>query len=181
MHGLLSDYSSKLKGLVMLNRKYTVTIVVIATVATLGFSWQFVDGAKAAKPGALFLPENAEIVATGKVIYRDNCAACHGEDLAGEPNWRSPGEDGKMPAPPHGKRGHTWHHRDQLLFGLTKFGAKKLMKLQGYETNMPIYDGVLSDEEIISVLSYIKSTWPDNIRQRHDAMNAEYAEDRKSK
>lgn len=163
----------------MLNRKHLMGIVVITAIVTLGFGWQFVGGASAAKPGALFLPENAEIVAAGKAIYRDNCASCHGEDLAGEANWRAPGKDGKMPAPPHNKRGHTWHHRDQLLFGLTKFGAKKLMKLQGYETNMPIYDGVLSDAEIISVLSYIKSTWPQNIRERHDAMNAEYAADQK--
>jgi hypothetical protein len=29
---------------------------------------------------------------------------------------------------------------------------------------------VLSDEEIIAVLSYIKSTWPDDVRARHDEM-----------
>jgi len=35
---------------------------------------------------------------------------------------------------------------------------------------MPIYDGVLSDEEIIAVISYIKSTWPEEIRARHTEM-----------
>jgi mono/diheme cytochrome c family protein len=39
-----------------------------------------------------------------------------------------------------------------------------------YASNMPIYDGVLSDEEIIAVLSYIKSTWPEEIRARHTEM-----------
>ena len=39
-----------------------------------------------------------------------------------------------------------------------------------YASNMPIYDGVLSDEEIIAVISYIKSTWPEEIRARHTEM-----------
>ncbi len=38
---------------------------------------------------------------------------------------------------------------------------------------MPGYETVLADGEIIAVLSYIKSTWPAEIRQRHDRMNGE--------
>jgi mono/diheme cytochrome c family protein len=44
-----------------------------------------------------------------------------------------------------------------------------------YKTNMPIYDDVLSDEEIVAVLSYIKSRWPSEIQDRHDQMNANNA------
>ena len=40
-----------------------------------------------------------------------------------------------------------------------------------YESNMPAYEGVLSDEEIRAVLSYIKSRWPADVRERHDAIN----------
>jgi len=36
---------------------------------------------------------------------------------------------------------------------------------------MPAYADVLSDEEIVAVLSYIKSRWPKQIRKRHDRMN----------
>ena len=36
---------------------------------------------------------------------------------------------------------------------------------------MPIYDGVLSDKEIVAVLSYIKSQWPAEIQSRHDRLN----------
>ncbi|KHA54182.1 Cytochrome c family protein [Sulfitobacter geojensis] len=39
---------------------------------------------------------------------------------------------------------------------------------------MPIYDGVLTDDEIIAVLSYIKSTWPQEIRERHDEMEQDH-------
>ncbi|TNE39067.1 MAG: cytochrome c, partial [Sphingomonadales bacterium] len=39
------------------------------------------------------------------------------------------------------------------------------------------YADTLSDAEIIAVLSYIKSTWPEEIRARHDDLN-ETAENR---
>ena len=37
---------------------------------------------------------------------------------------------------------------------------------------MPAFEGILHDEEIAAVLSFIKSRWPERIRQRHDEMNA---------
>lgn len=110
------------------------------------------------------------IVALGANVYEANCASCHGADLEGQANWRSPGEDGRLPAPPHDEAGHTWHHDGDTLFQLTKYGVGALINDPDYASNMPIYDGVLSDEEIIAVLSYIKSTWPEEIRARHTEM-----------
>ena len=43
-----------------------------------------------------------------------------------------------------------------------------------YKVSMPIYDDVLKDEEIVATLSYIKSTWPDDVRQIQDKINADY-------
>ena len=43
-----------------------------------------------------------------------------------------------------------------------------------YKVSMPIYDDVLKDEEIVAALSYIKSTWPDDVRQIQDKINADY-------
>lgn len=110
------------------------------------------------------------IVALGASVYEANCAACHGADLEGQEDWRSPGEDGRLPAPPHDETGHTWHHDGDTLFRLTKYGTGALIGNPDYASNMPIYEGVLTDEEIIAVLSYIKSTWPEEIRARHNEM-----------
>ena len=76
-----------------------------------------------------------------------------------------------LPAPPHDETGHTWHHTDEVLFELTKYGLAKMSGLTDHKTNMPTYEGVLSDEEIIAVLSFIKSRWPEDVRNRHDEMN----------
>ena len=113
---------------------------------------------------------DSAIVALGANVYEANCASCHGADLEGQANWRSPGEDGRLPAPPHDETGHTWHHDGDTLFQLTKYGVSALINDANYASNMPIYDGVLSDEEIIAVLSYIKSTWPEEIRAQHIEM-----------
>ena len=110
------------------------------------------------------------MVDRGQEVYADNCAACHGANLEGQPNWRAPGADGRIPAPPHNATGHTWHHDGDTLFRLTKYGAGALIGDPDYESNMPIYEDVLTDDEIIAVLSYIKSTWPRDIRDRHDVM-----------
>ncbi|WP_206454522.1 c-type cytochrome [Aurantimonas marina] len=119
----------------------------------------------------LLRPADAATVAQGQSLYAANCASCHGADLKGQPDWRSPGPDGLMPAPPHDVNGHTWHHDDETLFRLTKLGPAAVVG-GGYESAMPAYAEMLSDEEIVAVLSYIKSTWPEEIRTRHDSLNA---------
>lgn len=124
------------------------------------------------RSGRLLLPENRSVVSAGAEIYAAQCASCHGANLEGEPDWQSRDGEGYLPAPPHDAEGHTWHHTDQVLFRLTKYGLSKLSGLESYKTRMPAYEGVLTDEEIIAVLSFIKSQWPANIRQRHDEMNA---------
>ena len=118
----------------------------------------------------LLTPLDPEAVALGQSIYSEHCASCHGANLEGQPNWRSPGQDGQLPAPPHDATGHTWHHDGDTLFRLTKYGTGALIGDPDYESNMPIYRGVLTDDEIIAALSYIKSTWPQKIRESHDEM-----------
>lgn len=124
----------------------------------------------------LLKPSDRKIVSLGKTVYEENCASCHGDELEGEPNWQTPDEEGYLPAPPHDETGHTWHHPDDVLFGLTKYGLVKFAKLKNHKSNMPAYEDILSDEEIIAVLSFIKSTWSEEIREVHDQRNALAAE-----
>ncbi|WND74459.1 c-type cytochrome [Thalassospiraceae bacterium LMO-SO8] len=115
-------------------------------------------------------PDDAAVVALGRTVYGDHCANCHGTGLEGQANWRERLPTGRLPAPPHDRTGHTWHHPDAQLFDLTKRGPAAVVG-GAYESDMPGFAGVLSDDEIIAALSYIKSTWPERIRQRHDDIN----------
>ena len=116
-------------------------------------------------------PKNDTIVSTGKEIYLKYCASCHGEQLQGQSNWRQRDAEGYLPAPPHDESGHTWHHSDTYLFLMTKYGIEKMIGKE-YPNNMPAYEEKLTDEEIIAVLSYIKSTWPKEIQTQHDLINS---------
>lgn len=134
--------------------------VVLATVAWLVLR----DG------GDLLRPDDAAVVAHGAEIYAAQCASCHGANLEGQAEWRQRLANGRLPAPPHDASGHSWHHPDEHLFAMTKHGIAALVG-DGYETDMPAYDGILDDDDIVAVLSFIKASWPDDIRRRHDDLN----------
>lgn len=108
-------------------------------------------------------PVTADQIALGQDLYAANCASCHGANLEGQPDWRRRNEDGRMPAPPHDASGHTWHHADRQLFTITRLGVGAVVP--GYESDMPAYEGILSDDEIAAVLAFIKSTWPERERE----------------
>ena len=112
------------------------------------------------------MPEDVDLAA-GEALYAENCAACHGANLEGQDDWQSPGEDGRLPAPPHDETGHSWHHGDQVLFEYTKLGGRKLMAAQGmeFDSGMPGFGDQLSDQEIWNILGYIKSTWPERVQE----------------
>ena len=116
-------------------------------------------------------PDDAAVTALGQKVYAAQCASCHGVRLEGQPNWRERGPDGRLPAPPHDASGHTWHHPDELLFRITKLGVASAANLKDYASAMPAYEGVLSDAEIVAVLSWIKAQRPPDIRARHDQLN----------
>ena len=106
---------------------------------------------------------SAATVALGKTVYAEHCASCHGAKLEGQRDWKSPLPSGRMPAPPHDASGHTWHHPDGVLFRITKEGPAAVVG-GGYESDMPGFGNVLTDEEIRAVLAFIKSTWPERER-----------------
>ena len=113
-------------------------------------------------------------LALGKTVYVQHCASCHGMKLEGQPDWRRKLANGRMPAPPHDDSGHTWHHPDDVLFGITKHGLVPPYAPRGYESDMPAFAGQLSDDEIRSVLAYIAAHWSPQVR----AARAEMLRDR---
>jgi len=137
----------------------------------LGYEFLFAD-----RPESpfMFQPDTATVVAAGKVVYAEHCASCHGENLKGEANWRQRKPSGLLPAPPHDETGHTWHHADKALFNLTKYGPQYVAG-PDYQSDMPAFDGVLLDDEIIAALSFIKSTWNARERQAQDEITGNSA------
>jgi mono/diheme cytochrome c family protein len=115
-----------------------------------------------------------KVVALGRAIYTAQCASCHGSKLEGQPNWQQRDAGGRLPAPPHDPKGHTWHHPDEVLFRITKYGVAKAANLKDYQSNMPAFEGVLSDAEIVAVLSYIKAQWPQKYRSAQEQVNADH-------
>lgn len=145
----------------------TLAVVTIAAVTSLIF---LVPKWTKDRPYRL-LPDDGKIVAIGARIYQSHCASCHGSNLEGQPEWRSRDSRGFLPAPPHNASGHTWHHSDETLFQITKLGVAHVIGDETYQTTMPIYSGVLNDEEIVAVLSWIKAQWPSDIRKSNELVN----------
>lgn len=116
-------------------------------------------------------PNDPRLVSLGTQVYDKSCAACHGDQLEGEPNWRTALPEGGLPAPPHDETGHTWHHPDDLLLKITKYGGQSVAPA-GFISRMPAFGHVLSDEEIAAVLAYIKSQWPEEIQNRQRQITA---------
>ncbi len=115
-------------------------------------------------------PDEDHLVADGRGIYAQHCAECHGANLEGQADWRQPLPDGGLRAPPHDASGHTWHHPDEILFTITKFGGGAVAP-PGFTSNMPPFEGVLSDHEISATLAFIASQWPPGVRERQQRLS----------
>lgn len=96
---------------------------------------------------------DAAAAQAGEPLYQQYCAACHGADLSGEENWMIRKPDGSYPAPPHDESGHTWHHSDELLLEIIGDG------LDFADSRMPTFGDQLSDDQIVSIVEYLKSKW----------------------
>lgn len=115
--------------------------------------------------------DDAATIRRGAALYAAHCAACHGARLEGAADWRIPDAEGYLPAPPHDATGHTWHHPDEQLFLITKYGTAALAGAD-YKTRMEGFGATLSDTEIMDTLAFIKSTWPRQVIARHNRINA---------
>jgi len=98
-------------------------------------------------------------IARGADVYRQHCAACHGERAQGTFAWERPGADGKYPAPPLDGSAHAWHHPTAQLKQTIQDGT---LKLGG---SMPAWKGKLSEADTEAVIAYFQSRWPAEIYQ----------------
>ena len=63
-------------------------------------------------------------------------------------------------------------HPDAQLLGIVKYVLAPYAPV-GYQSDMPAFGGVLTDEQIAAVMAYIKSKWPADIRARQKHINDE--------
>jgi len=98
-------------------------------------------------------PLDSQRVAQGQVLYAEHCAECHGANGEGQPDWKTPNQDGSFKPPPHDNSGHTWHHDDDLLLDIIANGS------DFPQAQMPTFGDKLSDEQILAILDYMQSWW----------------------
>ncbi|HEY0604181.1 MAG TPA: c-type cytochrome [Herpetosiphonaceae bacterium] len=113
---------------------------------------------------------NVQLVEQGRQLYTTRCAGCHASDLGGEQGWPQRRANGVMPAAPLDERGTTWQRDDQRIFATIKHGGQATAPA-GTISYMPALSGGLTDAEIWSVISYIKSTWPESIQAQQPQPN----------
>ncbi len=111
------------------------------------------------------LPElDPALITEGRIVYDLHCAECHGTNLEGELAWEELNEDGSYRAPAHDQTGHTWQHSDARLVQIVKLGGSRVAPEIGV-SQMPPYATVLNERQIVAVLTYIKSSWSDEVRE----------------
>lgn len=128
-------------------------------IAVLGLTALSACSGKDSNDSMFPIEVSEERVNAGKADYMANCATCHGEPGVTLPPLES--------APRHDEAGHTWHHADRSLFEWT-------LDRPPLATTMPAFRGVLTEEQVINILAYIKSTWPENIQQRQREGSQQY-------
>ena len=111
--------------------------------------------------------DTTQISDRGGELFRGHCAACHGHGGEGQPNWNLRKSDGLLPAPPLNGDGHTWHHGDGTLYRIVSRGGAiyESPDLPGYKSGMPSFGDKLTHDEIVAVITYVKSLWKDKVAQ----------------
>ena len=111
-------------------------------------------------PGHGFDPA---VVSRGQEVFAANCATCHGAGGEGQANWHIEKDDGTLPPPPLNGDGHTWHHGDGLLYRVVSKGGQEFEdpRFSSFKSAMPAFGDQLSHDEIVAVLTYVKSLWGD--------------------
>jgi len=129
-------------------RRHLMTIAAI-TVVAVAFAGLIIGQIR---PSSRSLTASAEPL-RGKQLYDQFCAACHGAAGRGAPGWRYQ----ERAAPPLDSSAHAWHHEDEQLLDM-------ILDKPAPDSLMPAWRGVLTRENALDVVAYIKSLWSPYIR-----------------
>jgi mono/diheme cytochrome c family protein len=99
----------------------------------------------------------SEQVASGALLYAQNCASCHKPNAEGTADWMKRGANGNLPPPPLNGTAHTWHHPLSILRTIVSRGGEPV------GGNMPAFGDKLSPQEIDANLAWVQSHWYDRI------------------
>ncbi len=100
----------------------------------------------------------------GQGIYKAECAACHGDQLQGQPDWQTRGPDGKLPAPALDATGHIWQRPRAQLAAVLKHGVMSPQAPPDQVSDPHAFAGKLTDPQIDNVLAWIETQWPPDIQ-----------------
>jgi mono/diheme cytochrome c family protein len=100
---------------------------------------------------------NQDVVDLGSSLFQQNCAVCHGVNAEGTKDWKKTDANGNYPPPPLNGSAHAWHHSIPQLSRSIKEGG---IKLGGV---MPAFGDKLSDQEVLAVIAFFQSKWPDEV------------------
>ena len=105
----------------------------------------------------------------GQRLYAEYCQQCHGGATGGRMN--------DLP-PPHNANGHTWHHPDCQLARTILRGPGEMSDMMrrmvgaGDAPRMPAFQGVLDQDDVTAILSFIKTWWTEDQRRSQASITA---------
>jgi len=105
------------------------------------------------KPSSGSLTASAQ-PAQGRLLYEKYCIACHGVEGRGAPDWKYQARA----APPLDSTAHAWHHDDAQLISM-------ILDKPAPDSLMPAWRGVLSRDDTLNIVAYVKSLWTPYIRE----------------
>ncbi len=103
-------------------------------------------------------PPDPSAALRGATLYRSYCLSCHDRDGAGEPSApRSIRRLDYVSAMPLNEASHAWHHGDEQLVRMILDGTPRS------RSRMPVWRGILSEQDARDLVAYLKSLWSDRI------------------
>lgn len=134
-----------------------------------GWTAFFLSVSLAAPTPSSIASSDPQTIALGLHLFGQNCAPCHGKKAVGE-NPASPmggwitGRGDLAPA--LNGTGHSWHHPPEYFFRIIREGSALKFKegsaLKG--SRMKGWAGRMTDYEILAVIAYFQSLWPEHIK-----------------